>query len=135
MGDKKIKGARTARSVSPSFREAFRRAAMQTELHCAAEEERSALRELCYIIALVYATEANGRILIGGEVYRATLVAEIFEELTIEHLRLVRQNYLAQSVRIRNKRAYLRTALYNSVFELEAHYDNVASVATAGEKK
>ena len=122
-------------SVRPSFREAFRRAAQQTELHLASADERDALRELCYLIAEIYVISDTSPIRIGEELLDGALVREVFEELTMEHLRLVRGNFLKQPTVIRNKRAYLRTALYHSVFELEAHYENVASLAMRGEKK
>ena len=122
-------------SVRPSFREAFRRAANQTELHLASDEERDALRELCYLIAEIYVISDTSPIRIGEELLDGSLVREVFEELTIEHLRLVHGNFLKQPTVIRNKRAYLRTSLYHAVFELEAHYENVASLAMKGEKK
>lgn len=121
--------------VRPSFREAFRRAAEQTELWSTDENERDAMRELCYVIAEIYVIAQDANIKIGEDVLDGALVRAIYEELTIEHLRFVRENFLKQACPIRKKRAYLRTALYTSVFELEAHYDNVASVATAGGKK
>jgi hypothetical protein len=37
-------------------------------------------------------------------------------------------NYLSLDVKIKNKKAYLRTMIYNSVFEVEAHYTNEARV-------
>ena len=120
----------------PSFREAYRRAAEQTELSCAAPEERNALRELCYIIAEVYIMDPDAKVHIAGEALDAYLVQEIFGELTMEHLRMVREGFGQRAESVKKKRAYLRSALYNSVFELEAHYENMASciVAARGEK-
>ncbi len=111
----------------PSFREAFRRAADQVELKCSEPTERDRFRELCYIIAEVYMLDPYSRIRIADETFDAYLVQEIFEELTLDHLRLVYRNFREQTKLIRNKRAYLRTALYNSVFELEAHYTNLVA--------
>ena len=122
-------------SVRPSFREAFRRAVNQTELYLASDEERDALRELCYLIAEIYVIADTSPVRIGEELLDGPLVREVFEELTIEHLRFVRGNFLKQPTMIRNKRAYLRTSLYHAVFELEAHYENVASLAMKGEKR
>ena len=120
----------------PSFREAYRRAAEQAELSCADEGERAFLRELCYIIAEVYIMRPDAKVYIAGEVSDAYLVQEIFGELTIEHLRMVHEGLKRQIAPVKNKRAYLRASLYNSVFELEAHYENVASciMAARGEK-
>ena len=117
-----------SRPVCLSFREAFRRAAKQVELYeCTTEVERDFLRELCYIIAEVYLIDRDSKIKISDQILDAYLVGEIFGELTLEHLRLVRDNFRDQTDLVKNKRAYLRTALYNSVFELESHYANLVN--------
>ena len=116
---------RPSRPVRPSFREAFRRAAQQVELNCSDIGEKDALRELCYIIAEVYIIDPDSKVKISDEILDAYLVQEIFGELTLEHLRLVHSNFHDQTDLVKNKRAYLRTALYNSVFEINAHYTNL----------
>ena len=118
---------RPSSPVRPSFREAFRRAAQQVELNCSDIGEKDALRELCYIIAEVYIIDPDSKVKISDEILDAHLVQEIFRELTLEHLRLVNDNFKDQIELIKNKRAYLRTALYNSVFEIEAHYTNLVN--------
>ena len=119
---------RPSRPVRPSFREAFRRAAQQTELRCFEGYPREYfMRELCYIIAEVYIIDPDSKIKIADEILDAYLVQEIFRELTLEHLRLVNDNFKDQTELVKNKRAYLRTALYNSVFEIEAHYTNLVN--------
>ena len=122
-------------SVRPSFRTAFSRAAEQVELGFCENNERDALRELCYIIAEVYLIRPESKVNISDEELDAYLVQEIFENLTLEHLRLVRDNYSQQTGLIKNKRAYLRAALYNSVFEFEAHYTNLVRHDTYGGDK
>ena len=94
---------------------------------CTEFTERDHLRELCYIIAEVYIIDPDSKIKISDEILDAYLVQEIFRELTLEHLRLVKDNFEDQIELIKNKRAYLRTALYNSVFEIEAHYTNLVN--------
>ena len=117
---------RLSRPVRLSFREAFRRAASQVELYeCTEFTERDHLRELCYIIAEVYIIDPDSKIKIADEILDAYLVQEIFRELTLQHLEFVESNFGDQTELIKNKRAYLRTALYNSVFEFEAHYKNL----------
>lgn len=119
--------ARWPRPVRLSFREAFCRAAQQVELNCSDARERDALRELCYIIAEVYIIAPDSKIKISNEILDAYLVQEVFGELTLEHLRVVYANFREQTKLIKNKRAYLRTALYNSVFEIEAYYTNTVN--------
>lgn len=116
---------RLSSPVRLSFREAFRRAARQVELTCSDVGEKGALRELCYIIAEVYIIDPDSKVRISDEILDAYLVQEIFGELTLEHLRLVRDNFRDKIELVKNKRAYLRTALYNSVFEIQAHYTNL----------
>lgn len=121
--------------VRLSFREAFRRAADQVGLREYAEDgEEEYLRELCYIIAEVYLMDPNGAVRIGKEELGAYLVQEVFAELTVDHLRLVWTSFCEQTVLIRNKRAYLRTALYNSVFEFSASYANKVSHDMKGDR-
>lgn len=114
-------------SVRPSFREAFCRAAKQVELACAEPWEQNRLRELCYIIAVVYLIDPDSKIKIDDEILDAYVVQEIFSELTLDHLRLVLDNFKRVKNIIHNKKAYFRTALYNSVFELESHYANLVN--------
>ena len=119
------------RQARPSFREAFRRAAEQTELHCCEEVCLDQMRELCYILAEVYIMDPGSKIKIENELMDAYLVQEIFSLLTFHHLDLVRKSFNAKTEPVRHKRAYLRTALYNSVFEYEAGLQNCLSSSLA----
>lgn len=114
-----------SQSARLSFREAYRRAAAQTEMHACTDSRKGMMIELCYIMAEVYMTDAKSKIAVGGEALDAYLVKEVFEELRYPHLEMVTDNFEGETKYIKNKRAYLRTALYNSVFELEAHYTNL----------
>ncbi len=125
--NEKISSTEEVRPVRPSFREAFSRAARQVELDCSSPSEIDLLRELCYIIAEVYILDPDSRVKISDELLDAYLVQEIFGELTLEHLQLVRDNFMDRTEVVKNKRAYLRAALYNSVFEKEAHYTNLVN--------
>lgn len=113
-------------SARLSFREAFRRAAIQTELSLC-NRRADQMRELCYIIAEVYIINPDSKIAISDETLDAYLVQEIFSELRYQHLELVLDNFNAKTELVKNKRAYLRTALYNSVFEYESHYTNLVN--------
>ncbi len=117
--------AEKSQSVRLSFREAYRRAASQTELHACTDGRKGMMSELCYIMAEVYMTDTSSKIAVGGEALDAYLVREVFKELRYPHLEMVTDNFERETKSIKNKRAYLRTALYNAVFELEAHYTNL----------
>lgn len=114
-----------SQSARLSFREAYRRAAAQTEMRACTDSRKGMMAELCYIMAEVYMIDEKSKIAVGGEPLDAYLVKEVFEELRYPHLEMVTDNFERETKYIKNKRAYLRTALYNSVFELEAHYTNL----------
>lgn len=112
-----------------SFRAAYRRAAKQIELECCDASQRDRMRELCYIIAEAYTLDPEGQISVGGEILSVGLVQEVFSELGYLHVKGVLDRYDALRERIANKRAYLRTALYNAVFEQEVGtYNDLRSV-------
>lgn len=115
-----------------TFRGAFREAARQTELETFLTGERDFARELCYIIAEAYLMPEGAETKIGEEALPAELVKEVFGELRAEHLRLVMEKFERKTEIVTNKRAYLRTALYNTVFEFEAEYINRVSHDTGG---
>ncbi len=75
--------------------------------------------ECCLAICEVLCRRC-GVIRIDGEEMPADMVAEIFEHLTYEHLQYVCDRYKLITSEIRRKKQYLRAALYNAYFELEA---------------
>ena len=81
-------------------------------------------RELCAIMAEVYAMHPDTEITINGERLYAGLVSDVFKCIGYEHVELALDNYNRATYSIRNKRLYLRTALYNSVFELASSIAN-----------
>ena len=114
-------------SVRSSFTDLVRMAAEQIDLREFALG-RPALadqaRELCAIMAEVYAMHSDTEITINGERLYAGLVSDVFKCIGYEHAELVLDNYNRATYSIRNKRLYLRTALYNSVFELASSIAN-----------
>lgn len=116
-----------SRPSCPSFREAIEYAEGQIEIQCFDKHEVAQAREICAIIAEVMLMRPDVPIKIAGELLDSTLVKQVFKEISAEHVRLVIRNFNGVTGLIRNKRAYLRTALYNSVFELEAHYRNLVN--------
>ncbi len=120
------------RSLRPSFREAISRAERQVgyremekrALTRCAELELRLIHEMCAIIAEVYMMDPGGRIRISGEWLDVYTAQEVLREITAEHVQAVYDQYTKVCESIRNKKAYLRTMLYNSVFSLEAGYEN-----------
>ena len=111
----------------PSFREAISRAERQVEYKIICHDSPSDGRlahELCAIMAEVYMMNPAGPIRISGEWLDGYVVQQVFAELTREHVSAVIEEFERLTIDIRNKKAYLRTSLYNSVFTLDAHYTN-----------
>ena len=110
----------------PSFKTAVQSARDQIEIDCI-EHFRDEANELCMIMAEVWMMPPSDKIRIAGEVLDAHLVGEVFREITNEHVQMVIRNFHGIKYLIQNKKAYLRSALYNSVFEMAAHYSNQIS--------
>jgi len=109
----------------PSFREAISRAEEQAEYPDSyTREEEPMAHELCKIIAEVYMMDRSKPIRISGEWLDGHVVAEVFGEITHEHIMCVMQEYECRTDEIRNVKAYLRTMLYNSVFTVNSHLTN-----------
>ena len=81
-------------------------------------------KELCLIIAEVFVIDQDSVIKINGSNCHVRLAQEVYSQIRHDHVRLVFNNFNNVSHRIINKKAYLRTALYNAVFENESQYIN-----------
>jgi len=96
----------------------------QVEYHCFASLRFNWVdplyKELCLIIAETLLLSPDSVIKINGSNISASLAQEVFSQLRNDHVRLVFENFNKVSARVYNKKAYLRTALYNAVFELES---------------
>ena len=101
---------------------------LQVEYHCFADLRFKRIdplyKELCLIIAEVFVMEQESVIKINSCDTSVRLVQEIYSQINNGHMSLVFSNFNNVSKRIFNKKAYLRTALYNAVFEFEAYYAN-----------
>lgn len=120
------------RSLRPSFRSAISRAERQvgyremlqrsdTLMH---RRDMEIIHEMCAIMAEVYMMSSDKQIRISGEWLEVELVQQVFGELTEEHVQMVLSEFKRMTEDIRNKKAYIRTSLYNSVFSIAAHYEN-----------
>lgn len=99
----------------------------QIELKYFDSIDADAGEEIAMIIAEVYCLRNGSDISIGGEKVPVDLVAEVYRKLTKEHVEYVLDNFRQASYQIKHVKSYLRTALYNSVFEITSHYANTVS--------
>ncbi len=80
--------------------------------------------ELCYIIAETLLLSPTVEIKIAGNKMSAGIVQEIYSLLRWDHIALVKENLSKITYEINHMKTYLRTALYNSFFELESTTQN-----------
>lgn len=113
-------------SVPTSFRDMLTRVKEQVEFESFEYRDKRLAGELCAIIAEVYllAEKTDGSINVEGVSVPYSMVEEIYETLNAAHLEYVIDYFKNATYSIRNVKAYLRVALYNSVFKLELTMEN-----------
>ena len=94
------------------------------EVNCFYEADKPRAKEACLIIAEVMLLNPENEIRINGVLLSVAMVQDVYEKLTHEHIKYVLETISKCRYEIRNQKMYLRTALYNSVFQLENHYEN-----------
>lgn len=75
--------------------------------------------QMCKIMTEVFRKDGNADVKIGRQTLKASKVQEVFEQVGYTELRFVADNVCKVSYKIKFIKAYLTTALYNSVFESE----------------
>ena len=75
------------------------------------------MRDICKTMAEIYAMDPSVEIEIGREKRAVSQVIGVLEQIDQECAEDWALNHTADLLRVRNMRAYLRTALYNSVSE------------------
>lgn len=95
-------------------------------------EDRAQAKELCLIIAEIERLPDRYDVQIAGEKLPAEMVREIFRMVEHEHIEMVIDNFKKERREIAFKKSYFRTAIYNSVFELESHYINQVNADWSG---
>ena len=114
--------------VRPSFISTLNSVIQQVEYQCFTDLRTGYIdplyKELCLIIAEVFVSNSEAVVKINGSVTSTKLVQEVYEQIRNNHVKLVFANFKDVSCQVYNKKAYLRTALYNAVFELESHFVN-----------
>ena len=87
-------------------------------------EERKQVKELCLIIAEVMRLPDTYDVTINGEKLPASIVKEVFALIEISHICHVLENFSKINYAVNHTKTYLRTALYNSVFEAQHKLEN-----------
>lgn len=108
-----------------SYAQALEKAKEQINLDCFRETDKPFASEILANIAEVFMLWDSTPVKIAGVQIDGYILKQIFEQLHEEHVQLVIDNFHKIDYIVNYKKAYIRTALYNSVFEIEAHYDNL----------
>lgn len=80
--------------------------------------------EICLIIAEIFILPPASLVQINGNKLTAGAVQEVYDRLTHDDIITVMDNFEAATHKIRFKKTYLRTALYNEVFERNSRVIN-----------
>ena len=103
--------------VNETFGETFSRVLEQIYIEAIPEIDKAIAKELALIITEVYRLRPNDSVKIDNAVHRAADVAEIFSMISKEHIETVIRKNDERKYPVKYRKAYLRTLLYNSVFE------------------
>lgn len=117
------------RNQKQSFEDMLNKVRTQIEVECFPETQRGQAEEIVLIMAEVMKLPPHVAVRIGGTELPAELVAEVYQRITHEHVEEVMSNYTQILYEIKRVKTYLRTALYNVVFEQNARIENRVSVA------
>ena len=107
-----------------SFTEALQRVKQRVSLYAFPKGDMPQAIELCLIIAEVEILPDGIEMQIGGDKLPVEMVREVYNMLQYEHLEMVIDHFKQERRALKYKKSYLRTAIYNSMFELESNYIN-----------
>lgn len=110
--------------MSGTFFEALQSVREQIDIECFFESDQKQVNEIMMLIAEMYRLPPDAEVQINGQKLPASMVRDVYSLLTEEHIREVITNYEKAEYTIKFKKTYLRTALYNEVFEHESRFVN-----------
>ena len=95
-------------------------------------EDTAQAKEICLIIAEILCLPDGTEVGMGGERIPIEIVKNIYSRLRYEHVEAVIDAFSTIKYEIKYEKAYLRKALYNSVFEYESDIRNQVASDFAG---
>ena len=120
-------------SVRPSFDEVLEQVKEQIAIDCVPFEQILQAEELAAIIAEVLRLRPEDKLRVDGVLHPAADVQAVYAKLENEHIMHVIETYNEIPYPIRSPKMYLRTALYNAVFELNNAGANIFAATGGGE--
>ncbi len=112
----------------PSFYEILDAVKVNTEIETFGINDSEFAEEIARIITEVLTLDSRGTSYVGGETISTLCLQELFLTLTHDHIQYVIRKYRQITYPIKKKKSYLRTALYNSLFEMESDMENEIKV-------
>lgn len=94
----------------------------------AGEENEKMLETMCKIITEVRRKPPQGYILIDREAVEVSEIQDVYGQIGAQELVYVLEQFKKADYEIKFVKSWLRTALYNSVFEAEARMENDVNV-------
>ena len=86
--------------------------------------EKEIYREMCRIIADIYTIHPDCVMRIASAARSVRNVQEMYSMLTGAHLEMVAEKFTSCGYEIKNRVAWMRTALYNAPMECDMYYAN-----------
>ena len=120
-------------SVRPSFDDVLEKVKEQISIDCIPLATLLQAEELAAIIAEVLRLRPEDKLRVDGVMHPAADVQAVYAKLENEHVLHVIETFNEIPYPIRSPKMYLRTALYNAVFELNNAGANLYA-ATGGEE-
>ncbi len=111
-------------SVRLSFDEALGQIKEQIDMECFPAEMLLQAQEIAGIIAQVFTLSPKGVMRVAGYARWIEDVQTVFRHLRNEHIVYVIEAFNKIPYRVKNKSDYLRSMLFNAVFELESAGNN-----------
>lgn len=96
----------------------------QIEISCFDSCDKRQAQEIALIIAEIHKLPETAYVRIAGNDLPVDMVSLVFDRIEHDHVVEVIRHYREAKYEIKHTKTYLRTALYNSVFEMEARIDN-----------
>lgn len=125
--EQRIEAFNRACDEGSTFYEVFADVKERIEFDCFPRTARDNAEDICLIVTEVLKLPPDALVRIAGNNLPAEMVQAIYHRLAHEHIELVMENFGRATYEIKHKKTYLRTALYNSVFEINAHYENAVN--------
>ena len=122
-----------SQSVRPSFDDVLEQVKEQIAIDCVPFEQILQAEELAAIIAEVLRLRPEDKLRVDGVMHSAADVQAVYAKLENEHVLHVIETYNEIPYPIKSPKMYLRTALYNAVFELNNAGANLYAATGGGE--